>query len=325
MNRNKKLFYTRPGSGNGFELPLADGTMRDDSSDNDDQYISEQLRQGRQKKLQQQQMMQDRRFFYGRPAPQLSPMLISALRSAIEFFDAPVTKEIEGTGKGVRAKLFSHIDCPLCHVAFRRVDKAKFLAHVSRHEEIQAVIEFQARARNDFESLTQRKAALVAEADKLRKRVRQLIGTVRRLEQLESAAVKRQVELGQIDEREQDMIAGGDFFGDSYFVVKQTPELKELRSQLREAEEKARREGNKLERLNVELRALEKRIERFERSNDTEGIAEGKAGGDYDVVAQLLQEQEDYLDPVAAATTKKATYIAGPYHKFIPSEGGSRF
>lgn len=323
-NRNRKLFYTRPGSGNGFTLPLEDGTSRDVESDTDEQYISEQLRSGRKKRLEQEQTMQDRRYFYGQPAPQLSPMLISALRSAIEFFDQPVAKEIEGTGKGVRAKLFNHCDCPFhCSAAFRRVDKAKFLAHVSRHEEIQAVIEFQERARNDFESLTQRQAALVAEADKLRKRVRQFNGVVRRLEQLETAAVKRQIDLGQIDEREQAFVAGGDFYGDdSSVAVKQTTELRELREQLRDAEEKVRKEGNKLERLNVELRVIEGQIERFKHAPDTEDIAAGKAGDD--VVARLLQDFNEYVDPRASPKPYKATYLPQT-NKFVESTGGAKY
>lgn len=322
MNRNKKTIFVKPGETSGFTLAMPSGTSRDVESNSDDQYISEMLRQGRKKKIQQQQMMQDRRFYYGQPALRLALAHLAALQSALTFFDASVDSRLEGTGRGVRAKLFNHCDCPFCHIAFRRVDKEQFLAHVSRHPEIQDYLQFVDRAKRDYESLKLRREEMEGQADKLRNRLRSAVQIARNLRSEERALVRRLAEQGQVDERSMAMMAGGD--SDDVVIVRENDELRSIRKQALAAEDKERIQSSQLERNLVQRRAVERQIERFKQSQDTEDIAAGKAG-DYDVVAQLLQDFNEYnVDPTSSAGMKKSVYLLG-FNKFVESTGGRKY
>jgi hypothetical protein len=323
-NRNRKLFYTRPGESSGFTLPMPSGASRDVQEETDHEYISEQLRQGRKRKIQQEQMMQDRRYYYGQPAPRLAPAHLAALQGALEFFDAPIAKEIEGTGRGVRAKLFNHCDCVFhCGAAFRRVDKEQFLSHVASHEEIRDYVDFVERARRDYESLKMRREELEGQAAKVRNRLRSAIAIARNLRSEEKALVRRLAEQGAIDQHSMNMLAGGES-DDDFVVVKENDELRNIRKQALAAEDRERKESSQLERNLVERRAVDRQIQRFKQSPDTQDIAAGKAG-DYDVVARLLQDVNDYdVDPTRSAGLKKATYLPG-FNRFVESTGGAKY
>jgi hypothetical protein len=278
---------------------LTSGANSSDEEIEGDGAIIDSLMSGK-KKVQPEESCTKPRYFYNQAPPALP---VRAIEDALRAF-RPL-KSPRGSAAIFRERMQNRVPCPLgCGLDFAFA--GELMQHLAKHAEVQAWLGFKVRAGEDWRALNERRDELAQAANALERKAAGEQKIQRTLQRDERAQVRRLIEERHFDEEIASIASSSPWDGgDLSAFVKETDELKKLRSRLRDVEDKRQWLQNNLERKQVQLQNVQKKISRFQKCVDTRAVARG---GDDDELKRLLQSEVEFSP---AAGVSKGVIIRG--------------
>lgn len=247
---------------------------------------------------------QDSRFFYGKATPPAPPF--RAIKDAIASFK-PLKSEL-GTAEIFRERLLSEnrVDCPMQGCPLDFWNASELMRHLGKHPEVRKYSEFVNRAMADY-------AAMAARLDNQKQQVtaseRKVAQAVALVERFEAEEKKLEKASGLDFDEDYDPVTGAvadlDAINDA--IKRGGDELKRAQDRAREQRQKLGWLSSQLERNQIELQGLERRIKRFQRAPDSGPIL-GLSEQEHEFLVRLENAAIDFENPLGVLSRKGAIY-----------------